>query len=160
MHVGGGACDFVLHQRLRRVVRVRRFDGWVTFPGCDNRPCECDVSIVVHLYYTAGASVAGFCVCAFLALLAICLIQLLLSIMIRPMLSYVFTVVYLFASAFYDRDWLLGGFIMSIRVDGLAHDGLSPVVGSVLSGIVVVCVALVGMIVVSRIDIVEKEGVG
>ena len=110
--------------------------------------------------YTAGASVAGFCVCAFLALLAICLIQLLLSIMIRPMLSYVFTVVDLFAWAFYARDWLLGGFIMSIRVDGLAHDGLSPVVGSVLSGIVVVCVALVGMIVVSRIDIVEKEGVG
>lgn len=109
--------------------------------------------------YTVGASVAGFCACAFLALLAICLAQLLLSVVIRPLLSFVCTVSYLFVSAFYNNDWLFGGFLMSLRVDGLSHTGLNLVVGSVLSLIVIICVALMGMIVVSRIDIVEKEGI-
>ena len=88
---------------------------------------------------------------------ALCLIQLLLSLLIRPALSYAVTVAILFLSAFYFNPWLIGNYLMAARSAALMQGGVDAVMGLTLSVTLIVAVSIGGGLVFSHMDILNKE---
>lgn len=91
------------------------------------------------------------------ATIALCLVQLLLSLVIRPPLSYVATLAMLFVSAFYYNPWLIGNYLMAARSSSMMPNGLSAEHGVMLAGVLALTVVVGGGMVLSRKDILNKE---
>jgi hypothetical protein len=84
-----------------------------------------------------GAELASFdllpAVCVLLAaLVAILLIQLAASLMVRPILGFFIAVAVLFFSAFFTVWWLPGEYLMLARCDVLCSGGMQAAVGAAL----------------------------
>lgn len=101
-------------------------------------------------------SVAGFLALLPLATAALCMIQLVISLVLKPIISFLCTVVILFFSAFYLTPWLLGNYLMAARSSAFLTHGMNPELGAVFSLVLVADMVVAGAIIVNRIDLFAK----
>lgn len=89
--------------------------------------------------------------------IAICLFQLLLSLLIKPLPSYIFTISMLFLSAYFKTPFLLGNYLMSARSSVYVTDGVSPEIGIVVALTIAALSVSFGALIIRRIDIFGGE---
>lgn len=86
------------------------------------------------------------------------LVQLLLSLFIKPFFSYIFTVSYTITSAYYLKCFMLGNYAMLARSDIFISNGVDFNIGFIICLSVIIIVAALGTAVFSKQDIINKEG--
>lgn len=123
---------------------------------------------VEQLLATSGASVtteAASCdllaatLAIALALCAILLLQLVVTLMVHPVVGLFATIAVLLFSAFFTRWWLPGNYLMLARTDALLQDGAAsnPLVGAALCLVLGACCAAAGGILFSRKDLMGRR---
>lgn len=90
-------------------------------------------------------------------LCALCLMQMSLSLALKPVLSLAFTAALLLGSAFVMHPLLPGNYLMAARTAVVAEGGMSPVVGIVLAAVIGAASVLLGYQYFSRMDCMDKE---
>lgn len=92
------------------------------------------------------------------ALVALCLVQLATSLLLRPVISYAVTLSFPMVSLFYQNPWLIGNELMAARSMSLLLEGV-PVMGGMVVSLTLSVVAIVaGGLMFSWIDVFDKEG--
>ncbi len=86
------------------------------------------------------------------------LVQLLLSLFIRPLYSFFVSVAALLIATYYQHAALIGGFAMARRSEAVSANGLSAVTGAVICAALSVTAVVVGAIAFRHYDILNKEG--
>lgn len=94
-----------------------------------------------------------------LVLVALALLQLTLSIAVKPLFSYLALAAYLFAGAYVQSPALLGNFAMPARSSLLTTTGLPPLLGGLLCLWVIVGSVLLGWMLFEKKDILGGDGV-
>ena len=90
--------------------------------------------------------------------LALCLIQLCLSLFLSPTVSYLVTFSQLFLAAFYYKaPFLLGNYLMSLRTPGVSGSGFPLIWGALIAAFLSITATLVGEMHFSHMDILKKE---
>ena len=89
---------------------------------------------------------------------ALCLLQLCLSLFLRPTISYLVTFSGLFLAAFYyQAPFLLGNYLMALRTPGVAGTGFPPLWGIVLGILIAIVSVAIGEKRFSHMDILGEE---
>jgi hypothetical protein len=88
---------------------------------------------------------------------ALCCVQLLLSLLIRPMFSYIVTIGVLFLSAYFQSPWLIGNYMMAARSICFVDGGLSWQIGAAISCVLIAAVVVMGGVLFNRLDILDWE---
>jgi hypothetical protein len=99
----------------------------------------------------------GFVVCVPLALSALYLVQLAVSVNASPLVAFAVTASVLFYGAFYLHPLSLGNYLMLARSDLVINNGMNAACGAVLSAAVALVAALVGGALFARHDLLGKE---
>ncbi len=86
------------------------------------------------------------------------LLQLFLSLFIKPFFSFIFTVSYTIASAYYLKSIMLGNYAMIARSNIFIDNGVNFTDGLIISLGVILVVIISGAILFSKQDILNKEG--
>ncbi|MDR0514818.1 MAG: hypothetical protein LBG81_06635 [Coriobacteriaceae bacterium] len=86
---------------------------------------------------------------------AICLVQMLVTLYVKPVLGFVCTVSLLFLSAFFKNIFLLGNYLMAARSAVFIRDGLSWQAGLVVSLVLIAAVLFLGGFMFKRMDILD-----
>ena len=84
------------------------------------------------------------------------LLQMLLSLHIKPTLSYAFVMVYLILSAYYVSYLLLGNYSMILRCKPFLADGIDTLIALVIETIVIVGIIFIGIVSIQKFDYIEK----
>ncbi|MDR0515255.1 MAG: hypothetical protein LBG81_08890 [Coriobacteriaceae bacterium] len=94
-----------------------------------------------------------------LATVALCLLQLFLSLVIKPLPSYLCTVSLLFLSSYFKTPFLLGNYLMAARSEVFITGGMGFAAGAVLAGALIIVSVVAGRAWVQQMDIIEKESI-
>lgn len=94
-----------------------------------------------------------------LVLVALTLLQLVLSVAIKPLFSYLLMAGFLFAGSYIQSPALFGNFAMPARSSLLVTTGLSPVSGGLLCLWVIAGSVMLGWVLFDRKDILEGDGI-
>lgn len=86
------------------------------------------------------------------------LFQLFLSLFIKPFFSFIFTVSYTIASAYYLKSFMLGNYAMIARSNIFIDNGVNFSDGLIISLGVILIVIISGTVLFSKQDILNKEG--
>lgn len=86
------------------------------------------------------------------------LFQLFLSLFIKPFFSFIFTVSYTIASAYYLKFFVLGNYAMIARSNIFIDNGVNFTDGLIISLGVILVVIISGTVLFSKQDILNKEG--
>ncbi len=86
------------------------------------------------------------------------LFQLFLSLFIKPFFSFIFTVSYTIASAYYLKSFMLGNYAMIARSNIFINNGVDFAKGLIISLCVILVVIISGTVLFSKQDILNKEG--
>lgn len=86
------------------------------------------------------------------------LLQLFLSLFIKPFSSFIFTVSYTIACTYYLRGFMLDNYAMIGRSNALIENGVDFVFGLTISLIISVIVVISGVLLFSKQDILNKDG--
>ena len=86
------------------------------------------------------------------------LLQLFLSLFIKPFFSFIFTVSYSIASAYYLKCFMLGNYAMIARSNIFIDNGVNFTDGLLISLSVILVVIISGTVLFSKQDILNKEG--
>lgn len=86
------------------------------------------------------------------------LLQLFLSLFIKPFFSFIFTVSYTIASAYYLKCFMLGNYAMIARSNIFIDNGVNFTDGLIISLGVILVVIISGTVLFSKQDILNKEG--
>lgn len=89
-------------------------------------------------------------------LIAISLMQLVLSMMIKPQFAYLLIAAYLFAGAYKQSPVLIGNYAMAARSNLLVTTGLSPGLGALICLWIILISVTVGYIFFQRKDVLEE----
>lgn len=89
--------------------------------------------------------------------MGISLLELLASLVFRPIWAYVAMAALLMASAFLTTPLLLGNYLMAARSSTFVLGGLEPLVGIVIGCALTVVATVIGGLIFSRMDILNKE---
>lgn len=100
---------------------------------------------------------AAFVAGTLLALVALALLQLTVSLAVSPLCGYGVSVSLLVCAVFVDAPWLVPVYLMGARCDPVVAGGLEPVAGMAVSLVVCVASALVGGRIFSTMNILPKE---
>lgn len=92
-----------------------------------------------------------------LALIAICMTQLMLSLLVSPVLSFGVTVAIGFLSAFFTSSLLPGNYLMAARGSAFMLNGVDTVFGIVASVLVSLVMCVVGALTLRRKDLLPRE---
>ena len=93
-----------------------------------------------------------------LTVFAVCLIQTLLSLYIRPLLSFVVSAVILLMSAYAQNPWLIGNYAMTVRTDiFVEHTPVSVSAGLMIVPLICVAAVACGVFRINRMDIINRE---
>ena len=85
------------------------------------------------------------------------LFQLFLSLFIKPFFSFIFTVSYTIASAYYLKSFMLGNYAMIARSNIFINNGVDFAKGLIISLCVILVVIISGTVLFSKQDILNKE---
>ena len=91
------------------------------------------------------------------ALSALCLVQLAVSVNVNPLAAFAVTAAILFLSAFYLNDFALGTYLMIARSALVIHAGVDSAMGIGLSVLVGAAAVFVGGAAFARHDVLGKE---
>lgn len=86
------------------------------------------------------------------------LLQLFLSLFIKPFYSFIFTISYTIASAYYLKNFMLGNYAMIARSNIFIDNGVNFTDGLFISLLVILVVIILGTGLFSKQDILNKEG--
>lgn len=86
------------------------------------------------------------------------LFQLFLSLFIKPFFSFIFTVSYTIASAYYLNTFMLGNYAMIARSNIFICNGVDFTTGLIITLCVILVVIISGVLLFSKQDILNKEG--
>lgn len=92
-----------------------------------------------------------------LVMAACCLLQMTLSLFIRPVFSFMVTGAVLLASAYYQSPFLIGNYAMPIRSSRLMMHGIDPVYGIFFSIGVMALAFVTGLVRFKKYDILRRE---
>ena len=92
-----------------------------------------------------------------LVMVALSLLQMTLSLFIKPFYSFIVTTSILLVSSYYLSPFLIGNYAMPLRSDRLLEDGVNLTVGIWFAVAVIVISIVVGEIVFQRRDILKGE---
>lgn len=93
----------------------------------------------------------------FLLVVALGLLQLLLSLVIRPILSYVVSIALLIASAYYVSPFMVGNYAMLARSNQVVLHGVDSTMGIIYLAGIAVFSMVVGWLYFYRFDILSNE---
>lgn len=99
-------------------------------------------------------SMATFMLSIPLCVLSICLLQMLLSLIIKPLFSYLVTAVILFAGAYFQSPFLIGNYAMVARSSLVVTGGVQVIHGVLLSLLVILFVVVLGRLYFKNMDII------
>ncbi|SHH70975.1 hypothetical protein SAMN02745196_01142 [Clostridium collagenovorans DSM 3089] len=88
---------------------------------------------------------------------AISIMQMTISLFIKPIFSFLVTVVLLVFSAYVLSPCLIGNFLILIRFDYIVANGLNFYMGIFVSIFVIVCSIIIGVLKFRHYDIINKE---
>ena len=88
---------------------------------------------------------------------AVCLVQMAMSLFIRPVYCYMGTVSILLASTYYMNQWFIGNYAMPVRSCKMINDGMSAVKGFVLCSVVIFISIVAGLARFRKYDILSEE---
>ena len=112
-----------------------------------------DNTILISPPWQIGKLLVGFVA----VIIALCLIQLFLSLLIRPIFSYILVSAYVVASAYFQSPFLLGNYAMAARSELFVTDNVN------FSSGILICIwsvgisVLIGNLVFGHMDILSKE---
>lgn len=106
---------------------------------------------------TSGEGMPLFIAGIPVALSALCLAQLAVSVNVNPLAAFAVTAAILFLSAFYLNDFALGNYLMIARSALVIHVGVDPAMGIGLSVLVGAAAVFVGGAAFARHDVLGKE---
>lgn len=106
---------------------------------------------VLHPWQVGG----WFFAAAVLVTIALCLVQMLVSLVIKPLLSFVVTVAILFFSAFFQTDALVGSYLMAARSSYFVNGGMQAPIGVAIALGIIVVAAVIGGLYFKNMDIME-----
>lgn len=89
--------------------------------------------------------------------IALSMVQMTLSLFMKPVFSYICSLVYLLASAYYTSPALLGNYAMVLRSEQVMENGVSPTVGVLYATVLTVLSAALGHMLFRRHNILGKE---
>lgn len=133
---------------------------------CSGHRLSLEISPYMELFLEAGDDCAPAAEWALklellalppLVAVALSLFQMTLSLFIKPVFSYIFSLTYLLSSVYYVSPFLLGNYAMVLRSNQIIDNGVSPVVGVIYALAVGVGSAAVGYIKFRRHNILGKE---
>lgn len=93
----------------------------------------------------------------FFVMTAMSMLQMTISLAVKPNVSFMLTVAHLISAAFYKTPFLFANYTMLLRSDTVAESGLSASQGILLTVLVTAVSMIIGSIVFSRRDILNKE---
>lgn len=93
----------------------------------------------------------------FLVTMALCLLQMMLSLFVKPIFSYLVVAVILLASAYMDNLILIGNFAMPIRSCHVIENGYRMQEGCVIVLIIACMAVVIGLLRFRRYDIMSQE---
>lgn len=88
---------------------------------------------------------------------ALNLLQMLLSLFIRPLFSYLVLAAYLAASAYLFSPAFVGNYAMALRADEVMKRGVNPAAGMAVSAALALFAAVFGLVRFRRFDIINCE---
>lgn len=115
------------------------------------------VGIPPERLLATSADILPFALGACATVVALCLIQLTASLLFRPHVAYLGSLVYLIASCYAQSPLLLGGCVMVMRWGAIAEGGLAFVPALVVAGSLGCIAVVLGGLLVMRIDVADKE---
>ena len=116
--------------------------------------------VVIGPHQIPGADLSAALEITFLPLLvtlAVSQIQMLLCLVVRPVISYVVSVVLFVASAYHLSPFLLGNYAMALRSGKIVSNGVSPVVGIGICLILILAGIVLGSVIFTKYNILSKE---
>lgn len=102
-------------------------------------------------------SIAHFFIASIVVIASLSLLQLALSLLARPIMSFACCFSLLFMSAAIASPYLAGNYLMSMRSTCLMTAGMRPFFGILIAGMLALAAVVLGGLVFSRMDIVGKE---
>ena len=100
---------------------------------------------------------AGFMLCIVVVLCSLSLLQLFLSIFLRPSISFLSMILLLIASAYAQTWYLPGNYLMFVRWGGFVEGGVDMWVGMMLCLGVALVFGVVGFGYFCKMDLVDRE---
>lgn len=85
--------------------------------------------------------------------IAICMVQMTLSLLMKPLYSFIFSAAYLLAAAYFKTPYLIGNFAMLARSELIDVEGFSMAMGGSTAGIVIAVSLLSGILIFKNKDI-------
>lgn len=93
----------------------------------------------------------------FLVMTSLSLLQMTVSLFIRPIYSYIITAIIVLSSSYYQSPWLLGNYAMPVRSSRMIENGVNPYIGIAFSLALTICSFAVGIVKFKKYDILKKE---
>lgn len=93
----------------------------------------------------------------FIFAVAMCLFQMLLTLIIRPFASIIVVTAVFMVSAYYVSPFMIGNYAMTQRSICFVSNGVDPVVGVVIMALITVFSIVVSTVLFNRYEILEKE---
>lgn len=93
----------------------------------------------------------------FIFAIAMCLFQMLLTLIIRPFASIIVVTAVFMVSAYYVSPFMIGNYAMTQRSICFVSNGVDPVVGVVIMALITVFSIVVSTVLFNRYEILEKE---
>lgn len=93
----------------------------------------------------------------FIFAIAMCLFQMLLTLIIRPFASIIVVTAIFMVSAYYVSPFMIGNYAMTQRSICFISNGVNPIVGVVIMASIIVFSIVVGTVLFNRYEILEKE---
>lgn len=99
----------------------------------------------------------GFILAVPAVLAGMALLQMVLSVLVRPSVSFVLTLIALIASSYTQSPLLLGNYLMAVRCGDMAAGGVSPLTGAALGLALCLVSAFIGYHLLSHLDLIDRE---
>lgn len=115
------------------------------------------LNVDTNAFTATYAPSVSFIASSTLALSAYSLLQLSLSLIVRPSVAYFCTLALCIASAYVQTPLLLGSYLMAVRWGDLVATGVDPVFGVFFAVMVGTASSIIGAVAFSRMDVVQKE---
>lgn len=118
-----------------------------------------DAARTLYMWIDPGTSLAlgAFAASAPCMVVALVLVQLAASLVLRPVLSFGTTAAVLLASAYCFSPLLPGNYLMAARTEGVIATGTSPLVGTLFALVLAVAGVMLGGVRFSHMDCMDKE---
>lgn len=89
--------------------------------------------------------------------IAVSLIQMTMSLIIKPMLSFVISAVIYISSAYKLVPWLLGNYAMAVRSDLTISNGINSKIGAIFSVLLSLCSIIIGILLFKKYSILNSK---